>query len=205
MVTVVEDDAQLERIKMMRAVKACVPVSQCPSVPVSLRVLVALRSLLGGAMDGGSDGATKNPFADKEERDRARPGHTSPGRKRFPRMPTRVATRAGELALQSLFSSMDADAGDDDSLLTMLDAAGGGSSDCGEETSRTKRPARTFCRSETTTGRRWSTPEWASRHSASSSRSRAAPRNEKGTSKLERRRRHLQLAPQTARTTDNRD
>ncbi|EJK72252.1 hypothetical protein THAOC_06230, partial [Thalassiosira oceanica] len=32
----------------MRAVKA--------RVPVSLRVLVALRSLLGGAMDGGSDG-----------------------------------------------------------------------------------------------------------------------------------------------------
>ncbi|EJK62468.1 hypothetical protein THAOC_16922 [Thalassiosira oceanica] len=45
-----------------------------------------------------------------------------------------VATRAGKLALRSLFSSMDADAGDDDSLLTMLDAAGGGSSDCGEET-----------------------------------------------------------------------
>ena len=88
-----------------------------------------------------------------------------------------VATGAGKLALRSLFASMDASADVGDSLLTTLDAAGGGSSGGGEEARRrreqgtTKRPARTFRRSETTTGRRRSTPEWASGHSASSLRS----------------------------------
>ncbi|EJK56191.1 hypothetical protein THAOC_23973, partial [Thalassiosira oceanica] len=58
----------------------------------------------------------------------------------FPRTPTAdevsVATGAGKLALRSLFASMNADADEDDSLLTIPDSAGGGSSDGGEETSR---------------------------------------------------------------------
>ncbi|EJK56637.1 hypothetical protein THAOC_23435, partial [Thalassiosira oceanica] len=123
-------------------------------------------------------GRRRRAQADQEE-ERDRDTAASPGRKRFPRTPTAdevsVATGAGKLALRSLFASMNADADDDDSLLTIPDAAGGGIYDGGEETS----PARTFRRSETTTGRRRSTPEWASGHSASSTRSRVAPRNEK--------------------------
>ncbi|EJK57646.1 hypothetical protein THAOC_22285, partial [Thalassiosira oceanica] len=119
-------------------------------------------------------GRRRRAQADQEE-ERDRDTAASPGRKRFPRTPTAdevsVATGAGKLALRSLFASMNADADDDDSLLTIPDAAGGGISDGGEETSRAgddETPGADFRRSETTTGRRRSTPEWASGHSASS-------------------------------------
>ncbi|EJK72310.1 hypothetical protein THAOC_06170 [Thalassiosira oceanica] len=79
-------------------------------------------------------GRRRRAQADQEE-ERDRDTAASPGRKRFPRTPTAdevsVATGAGKLALRSLFASMSADADDDDddSLLTIPDAAGGGSSE----------------------------------------------------------------------------
>ncbi|EJK75222.1 hypothetical protein THAOC_03062 [Thalassiosira oceanica] len=150
-------------------------------LPKAWRRKRALRFLLG-AMDGGSDGDEPRPIkrrsgtgthgrvAGKKTLPEDADGRRGLGRHRrreaCPPIPLRVDERRCRR---------------DDSF-TIPDAAGGGAPTVARrrrERGTTKRPARTFRRSETTTGLRRSTPEWASGHSASSTRSRVAPRNEK--------------------------